>query len=152
MSDTELRNESPEGLDPASPHLYEQLSSEIGGVLESMDELSDYLERVVHAVRRYVDGCDEVGITLLSANRPHTAAYTTVNTLEVDSIQYALDEGPCLDSARTGTENRASMSEAHERWPAFAAAAKSPAVKVLSFAGSRCLRIAALTWSTVSAR
>ncbi len=47
MSDTELRNESPEGLDPASPHLYEQLSSEIGGVLESMDELSDYLERVV---------------------------------------------------------------------------------------------------------
>ena len=56
-------------------------------------------------VRRAVDGCDEVGVTILSKDRPHTAAYTTVQTLEIDAVQYALDEGPCLEAARTREEH-----------------------------------------------
>lgn len=97
------------------------MDAEIGGVLESLEELSDYLERVVHAVRRHVDGCDEVGITVLSNDRPHTAAYTTVQTLEVDAVQYALDEGPCLDAARTRREQRVDDLVVDDgRWPLFA--------------------------------
>ena len=78
----------------------EALNTDIGGVLESMEQVSDYLERVVHAVRRHVSGCDEVGVTILSAGRPHTAAYTTVQTLEIDAVQYALDDGPCRPARR----------------------------------------------------
>ena len=84
----------------ASPGALEALTSDLGGVLDSLEQLSEYLERVVHAVRRHVDGCDEVGVTILSAGRPHTAAYTTVQTLEIDAVQYALGDGPCLDAAR----------------------------------------------------
>ena len=95
----------PEGASPP-PAAVEALTTDIGGVLESMEEVSDYLERVVHAVRRHVTGCDEVGVTVFSGGRPHTAAYTTVQTLEIDAVQYVLDDGPCLDAARRRRENR----------------------------------------------
>lgn len=110
---------------------YEVLSAALGGVLGAIDELNDYLERVVHAVREHVTGCDEVGITMLVNNRPHTAAYTTVGTLEIDAVQYAVDEGPCLDAARRMVEHRVNLPEAHERWPRFAAEVRQDSVQSL---------------------
>lgn len=95
------------------------LLEEIGGVLGSADEVQEYLDRVVHAVRRHVSGCDEVGVTLLFDNRPSTAAYTTVGTLEIDALQYRLDEGPCLDAARLRREVVASFAQRDDRWPRF---------------------------------
>ncbi len=117
---SEQQSAVPEGLLVAQAAL-EELTNDIGGVLESMGQLSDYLERVVHAVRRHAPGCDEVGVTVLSAGRPHTAAYTTVRTLEIDAVQYALGDGPCLDSARHRRENRVDdLVATDERWPQFA--------------------------------
>jgi GAF domain-containing protein len=109
-------------IDAAVPQAtLEALTTDIGGVLESMEQVSDYLERVVHGVRRHVSGCDEVGVTILSAGRPHTAAYTTVQTLEIDAVQYALGDGPCLDAARTRRENRVDDLVVDDgRWPEFA--------------------------------
>lgn len=104
-------------------HPQEVLLQEVAGVLTSVDEMHDYVVRVVHAVRNHVAGCDEVGITLLVDGRPSTVAYTTVTTLEIDAVQYQLDEGPCLEAARTQSEVRASLGPngtAHERWPLFA--------------------------------
>jgi GAF domain-containing protein len=106
---------------PVPPAALEALTTDIGGVLESMEQVSDYLERVVHAVRRHVTGCDEVGVTILSEGRPHTAAYTTVQTLEIDAVQYALGDGPCLDAARHRRENRVDdLVAPGGRWPEFA--------------------------------
>ncbi|WP_377639159.1 GAF and ANTAR domain-containing protein [Oryzobacter terrae] len=121
--DTDARGAVDPAMPPTAddPALLEALATELGGVLESMEQVSDYLERVVHAVRRHIEGCDEVGVTVLSANRPHTAAYTTVQTLEIDAAQYALDEGPCLDAARHRTENHvADLVVDDGRWPRFA--------------------------------
>src|SRR4051812_47663076 len=118
---TEQQSVVPEGL-VVPPAALEALTTDIGGVLESMEQLSDYLQRVVHAVRRHVPGCDEVGVTVFSADRPHTVAYTTVHTLEIDAVQYALDDGPCLDSARHRREIRVDdLVAPGGRWPAFAA-------------------------------
>lgn len=117
-------------LDPSVA--LESLSQDLGGVLESMEQLSEYLERVVHSVRRYVDGCDEVGITILTNDRPHTAAYSTVHTLEIDAVQYALDEGPCLDAARTREEQSVSdLCTDDGRWPAFAQAVREDGMRSL---------------------
>ena len=108
------------------------LTTELGGVLESMEQVTDYLERVVHTVRRHIDGCDEVGLTVLSGDRPHTAAYTTVHTLEIDAVQYALDEGPCLDAARQRTENHAADLVVDDgRWPRFAAQCREEGIRSL---------------------
>lgn len=117
---TDALDRLPDEAEP-TPDAVAALTSDIGGVLDSMEQVSDYLERVVHAVRRHVSGCDEVGVTILSANRPHTAAYTTVQTLEIDAVQYALDDGPCLDAARNRRENRVDDLVLDDgRWPEFA--------------------------------
>ena len=117
---TNTLDASPEDRGARSPAL-EALTTDIGGVLDSMEQVSDYLERVMHAVRRHVEGCDEVGVTILSADRPHTAAYTTVQTLEIDAVQYALDQGPCLDAARLRREFAVGDLVVDDgRWPEFA--------------------------------
>ena len=127
-------------------HPHEDLLSEVSGVLSSVDELHDYLTRTVHAVRRHVTGCDEVGVTLLVDGRPSTAAYTTVTTLEVDAVQYQLDQGPCLDAARDRADVAATIGEggdAEERWPLFAAAVRSDGIRSLMalplLSGAECV-------------
>jgi GAF domain-containing protein len=120
-------------IDAAVPQAtLEALTTDIGGVLESMEQVSDYLERVVHGVRRHVSGCDEVGVTILSGDRPHTAAYTTVQTLGIDAVQYALDDGPCLDAARHRRENRVDdLAVEDGRWPDFAKACREDGLRSL---------------------
>lgn len=130
-------------------HPHEALLQEVSGVLTSVDEMHDYLVRVVHAVRNHVAGCDEVGITLLVDGRPSTVAYTTVATLEIDAIQYQLDEGPCLEAARTRTEVMASIGgergegTADHRWPLFTEAVRRDGMRSLLalplVSGSECV-------------
>ena len=138
----------------AGTHPHEDLLREVSGVLASVEETHDYLTRVVHAVRRHVTGCDEVGVTLLVDGRPSTAAYTTVTTLEVDAVQYQLDEGPCLEAARERTEVVATIGDgvgddggdggdAAERWPLFAEAVRRDGMRSLMalplVSGSQCV-------------
>jgi GAF domain-containing protein len=130
----------------ARPHPHEDLLSDVSGVLASMDELSDYLTRVVTAVRTHVTGCDEVGVTLLVDGRASTAAYTTVTTLEIDAVQYQLDQGPCLEAARERTEVVATIGadgDADKRWPLFAEAVRRDGVRSLMalplLSGSQCV-------------
>jgi transcriptional regulator with GAF, ATPase, and Fis domain len=106
-------------VEPAGAALLERLR----GVARSTDELESYLNTVVHAVQQEVSACDEVGVTLLVEAIPRTAAYTTVRTLEIDSVQYSVGDGPCLDAYRNQRENRVDLAEAMERWPAFASQA-----------------------------
>ncbi len=114
-------------------HPHEALLREVAGVLSSVDELQDYLVKVVHAIRDHVAGCDEVGITLLVDGRPSTVAYTTVATLEIDAVQYQLDEGPCLDAARLRTEVISDLAdgEVDSRWPLFAEAVRRDGMQSL---------------------
>jgi GAF domain-containing protein len=153
MTDT-LTPPHPDDEDTDTGALLERFSAELGGVLESMEELSDYLERVVHAVCRHVDGCDEVGVTVISNDRPHTAAYTTVQTLEIDAAQYALDEGPCLDAARTRREQVVpDLCTDDGRWPAFAEISRRDGMRSLYavplVSGDQCVgAINLYAWAT----
>ena len=86
-----------------------------------MEQLSDYLERVVHAVRRHVSGCDEVGVTIVTAGRPHTAAYTTVQTLEIDARAVRARRRAVPGCRPHRRENRVDDLVVDDgRWPAFA--------------------------------
>lgn len=99
------------------------LVEQVGAVLGSVEDVEEYLTGVVHLVAEATAGCDAVGVTVVSGERPFTAAYTTATTLAIDAVQYALDEGPCLEAHRTRSIVRADLDEASERWPAFTAAA-----------------------------
>jgi GAF domain-containing protein len=104
---------------PAGAALLQRLS----GVVRTTDELESYLNTAVHAIQQEIGACDEVGVTILVDMIPRTAAYTTARTLEIDGIQYAVGDGPCLDAYRNQRENRANLGEAVDRWPAFASQA-----------------------------
>jgi GAF domain-containing protein len=99
------------------------LMDELAGTLTAMDDLPDYLDRVCRSVSRSVPGCDAVGVTVVLDDRPHTAAYTTASTLEIDAVQYAVGDGPCLDAFRNRRENLVDLATALDRWPLFAAEA-----------------------------
>ena len=76
----------------------------------------------------YVCHGDEGGPSMHPCRRVQEAlnsdpplAYTTVQTLEIDAVQYALGDGPCLDAARHRRENRVDDLVAPDgRWPLFA--------------------------------
>ena len=97
----------------------QRLMTELSGTLESLDDLTPYLERLVQSVNVAINGCDAVGVTVVMEDRPRTAAYTTAGTLEIDAVQYAVGDGPCLDAFRNGRENLVDFSVAEKRWPAF---------------------------------
>ena len=95
------------------------IMTELAGTLNGIDDLTPYLERLVQAVNANIDGCDAVGVTVVMEDRPRTAAYTTAGTLEIDAVQYAVGDGPCLDAFRNGRENLVDFTGGEERWPAF---------------------------------
>ena len=97
----------------------QRLMAELAGSLEGLDDLAPYLDRLVAAVNANIDGCDAVGVTVVMEDRPRTAAYTTAGTLEIDAVQYAVGDGPCLDAFRNGRENLVDFAGGEERWPAF---------------------------------
>ena len=125
---------------PSTPT--ERLMAALSGVLGSMEELAGYLDTLVFAVRDNLEHCDAVGVTVVVQDRPRTAAYTTARTLEIDAVQYAVDDGPCLDAYRNRRENLVDLSTAHERWPMFTSAIDTAEVKAMLAApllsGNRC--------------
>jgi GAF domain-containing protein len=120
----------------------ERLMAALSGVLGSMEELGSYLDSLVFAVCDNVDHCDAVGVTVVVEDRPRTASYTTARTLEIDAVQYAVDDGPCLDAYRNRRENLVDLAGAHERWPMFTSAVDTADVQSLLavplLSGARC--------------
>jgi hypothetical protein len=64
---------------------------------------------------------DHCGITLIRPRqRPRTIAYTDEVSPAVDSLQYQLDQGPCLDAAEADAVVHVEDLAGDDRWPAFA--------------------------------
>ncbi len=121
----------PDGADERGLDAAERLLGELAGTLDGIDDLTPYLERLVQAVNAHLDGCDAVGVTVIIEDRPRTAAYTTAGTLEIDAVQYAVGDGPCLDAFRNGRENLVDFSGGEQRWPAFMQGCSPGAVQSL---------------------
>jgi GAF domain-containing protein len=124
---------------PSTPT--ERVMAALSGVLGSMEDLSGYLDTLVFSVRDNVDHCDAVGVTVVIEDRARTAAYTTAQTLEIDAVQYAVDDGPCLDAYRNRRENLVDLPAAQERWPMFTAAVDTEVKSLMAaplVSGSRC--------------
>lgn len=86
--------------------------------------LEAILQRLAELAVEAVDGADAVSVTTLDADPARTAAATDYEVVEIDRVQYAVGDGPCLEAARTKRPVRALVQEARERWPDFAKAAE----------------------------
>jgi GAF domain-containing protein len=114
-------------MEPIRSEPWPLLLDEVTGALESLtaaldgvDDLDILLHRVCEQVTRAVPGVDEATITLLTEGVPRTAATTSELVAQLDRNQYAANEGPCLQAARSGKVVRVAVSDAVERWPSFA--------------------------------
>jgi putative methionine-R-sulfoxide reductase with GAF domain len=89
------------------------------GVVDLLDQFEDVANFLDQLVRRAVErtvGGEACGLTLEQAGRGLTVTYSGELALRADERQYELDDGPCLQSLRTG-EVVSVPDMAHEdRW------------------------------------
>ncbi|WP_370962292.1 ANTAR domain-containing protein [Amycolatopsis sp. cg9] len=96
----------------------------LSSVLHEEDDFEILLRHICRQVRHAVPGVDEASITLVTAAGPRTASATSDVVSELDADQYRLGDGPCLEAVRSGKIVRTAVSDAVERWPAFAEGAE----------------------------
>lgn len=97
--------------------------AELAEALFAADTVAAVLDRVVHAAREITPGCELASITM---RRPDgefsTPVYTDALAERIDQIQYAANEGPCLEATRTdglGVALCADLANDTHQWPVF---------------------------------
>jgi len=85
---------------------------------------TDTLAQVAALARDGIQLVDYVAITAMRKGKPETTAATDAVVAEIDQAQYDVDDGPCLDSFRTGQVFRIDETLDDDLpWPEFRAAA-----------------------------
>jgi GAF domain-containing protein len=85
--------------------------------------LGDTLLRVAALACKVIPAADMAGITLLVEGRPATGVFTDPEAPEIDTAQYTIDTGPCLEAFRRQQVYRIDSTYTDKRWPEFTAAA-----------------------------
>jgi hypothetical protein len=80
----------------------EQSLSEVARTLFAPGTVDGVLQRVVDQAAATVEGCDHAGVLLLEDGRATTSSYSDPTVIELDRLQTAFGEGPCLDVASDG--------------------------------------------------
>jgi GAF domain-containing protein len=104
---------------------------ELATVLQSQRTLGAALGGIAEAATTSVPGCDAASIAIAVGGRPATAAITARVALELDLVQYDLDEGPCLTSYRTMKNLRIDLVEQSDAFPHFAVAAHAHGIRAM---------------------
>jgi hypothetical protein len=113
MGDDEV---PPSGIDP-SLELVATLAQTVS--LFSAGSVQETLDQVVGLAVSAIDGCDVAGIFLMKGEAVTTPVCTDPVVIEVDALQHAAGEGPCLDALSGTTPFYAEDLGSDARWPAF---------------------------------
>ncbi|MEC5198934.1 hypothetical protein RCH21_001158 [Arthrobacter sp. PL16] len=93
-------------------------------VLESID-VEHFLDNLARVAAKQLSGPGHevfCGITLLRPRHAETLASSSRAALELDEIQYAFGDGPCLTAARTQALVHVRDTRTDGRWPEYFAA------------------------------
>jgi GAF domain-containing protein len=82
-------------------------------------ELTDVLTRVAEFAVSAIPGADGAGLTLLEAGRHDTIVASAPFVVEVDAIQYGIEQGPCITAAAEARTVRSGSLETDAQWPRF---------------------------------
>lgn len=78
------------------------------------------LETVIQVARESLPEIDEVGVSVAHRDgRIETQACTGPRVLELDELQYELNEGPCVHAMRAESVVRVEHARDEQRWPRF---------------------------------
>lgn len=93
--------------------------SDLAGLLQTDESLEAMLGHVAVIAVRPIPACDAAGVTIFEHGSVATAAASGPLVQRVDKHQYSADEGPCLESLRTGEVRRSPSLADDTRWPKF---------------------------------
>ncbi|MGI5498893.1 ANTAR domain-containing response regulator [Lentzea sp. CA-135723] len=103
--------------------------AELHDAFTGEESLDDALQRVAETAARALPDADAVTVSVVTDTRPHTAAATDRDLVELDQQQYDSGRGPCLESAHALKPIRAVIGEHRESWPEFETAAEKAGVR-----------------------
>lgn len=104
------------GPDPDAVKAVSRQLLDISRLLLTAGTVTDDLRSVARAAVGAIAGAKAASITILAHGQPRSAAISDSVAIEVDAAQYRLDEGPCLDAARTARPVRVDVLGAGERF------------------------------------
>jgi hypothetical protein len=91
----------------------------VGGRVTSHSRSADALAALTETAVQMVPGAERSGITRGRPGDYETVAPTDEAVVRIDSIQYELGSGPCVDAVAGDTLFRTGDLRIDERWPAF---------------------------------
>ncbi len=101
---------------------YGELASSFAGIartLFSAPTVLATLQQIVDFAFATVEGSDVACISLRTADSVFTPAYSAPLAFEIDQLQYAAREGPCLDAISKEPTVYAEDLAEDQRWPVF---------------------------------
>lgn len=90
----------------------------LAGVVLSQTDLNAMLEEVCRIAARALPATDGASVTTMSQGRPTTVAMDEWSQ-QLDEMQLAEHEGPCLDAYRSGTGFRIRDLASETRWQSY---------------------------------
>jgi GAF domain-containing protein len=96
----------------------------MSGILLTEQTVDSALRLTTSLASDTIAGSTGSGVTLMSAEGRRITSAATDSTVErLDSMQYEVDEGPCIDAWRDGVVVRSDDLSAEKRWPAWSSRA-----------------------------
>jgi GAF domain-containing protein len=91
----------------------------LAGLVSGSGELSTTLVHIAQFAVRAIPSADGAGLTMLESDRPQTVVATSPWVTEVDDVQYALAEGPCVSAVAQGGTFTSGNLGGEALWPRF---------------------------------
>jgi transcriptional regulator with GAF, ATPase, and Fis domain len=102
---------------PVPEEALDELTALAGVVLVATD-LSDTLSEICRIATRAVPNAEGASVTTLGEGTPSAVASDSWSK-DLDEMQFAEHEGPCLDAFRTGNVFRVRDFNSDTRWPSY---------------------------------
>lgn len=103
-------------------------------MLDRFEDVAGFLDSLVRWAVEQTSGAEACGLTLEQAGRPRTVTYSGELAARGDERQYELDDGPCLQSLRSGEVVAVSDMAQECRWGLYPQRALEAGVRAsLSF-------------------
>jgi hypothetical protein len=95
----------------------------LSGELHGNGDNQAALHRIVELAVKHVEGCEWASITMVRGTQGRSLAVSDPVAAQVDTLQYELGEGPCMEAAEDQTDYLMFDVDHETRWPRFAKAA-----------------------------
>lgn len=99
------------------------LVGELALLLLAEETLDSTLRRTAHLAVSMIPNCDMCGVSMAIEGRMGTRVSTGDVAQQMDDCQYIADEGPCVETIRSGLATRVPSINQETRWPDFLDAA-----------------------------